>query len=53
VEASWDVMLIMKREGLFTRFIPPSSERFPDRFKDKEGLITPWRLLPISIPYNT
>ena len=53
VEASWDVMLLMKKEGLFTRFIPPSSESFPDRFKDKDALITPWRLLPISILYNT
>ena len=53
IEASWDVMLLMKKEGLFTRFVPPSSAKFPNVFKDKEALITPWRLLPLSILYNT
>jgi iron(III) transport system substrate-binding protein len=43
----------MKKEGLFIRFISPSSEKFPEKFKEKDGLITPWRVLPISILYNT
>jgi iron(III) transport system substrate-binding protein len=46
-------MAIMKTEGLFARYIPPSSEKFPEQFKEKDALITPWRLLPISILYNT
>jgi iron(III) transport system substrate-binding protein len=53
VEASWDVMLLMKKEGIFARYIPPSSEKFPEQFKEKDALITPWRLIPISILYNT
>lgn len=53
VESSWDVMILMKKEGTFARYIPPSSERFPDQFKEKDALITPWRILPISILYNT
>jgi len=53
VESSWDVMIAMKREGLFARYIPPSSEKFSDQFKEKDALITPWRILPISILYNT
>ncbi|MSP40149.1 MAG: extracellular solute-binding protein [Deltaproteobacteria bacterium] len=53
VESSWDVMALMKAEGLFARYIPPSSEKFPEQFKEKDALITPWRLLPISILYNT
>ena len=53
VESSWDVMVLMKTEGLFARYIPPSSEKFPEQFKEKDALITPWRLLPISILYNT
>jgi iron(III) transport system substrate-binding protein len=43
----------MKGEGLFTKFVPPSAEKFPEKFKEKDGLITPWRVLPISILYNT
>ncbi len=53
VESSWDVMLLMKKEGIFARYIPPSSEKFSEQFKEKDALITPWRILPISILYNT
>lgn len=53
VESSWDVMVLLKQEGIFGRYIPPSSERFPEQFKEKDALITPWRILPISILYNT
>lgn len=53
VEGNRGVQLIMKKEGLFAKYIPPASEKFPDRFKEKDGLITPWRVLPISILYNT
>lgn len=52
-EGNRGVQLIMKDEGLFQKFIPPASQKFPDRFKEKDGLITPWRVLPISILYNT
>jgi iron(III) transport system substrate-binding protein len=53
VEANRGVQLIMKEEGLFQKFLPPSAEKFPAKFKEKDALITPWRVLPISILYNT
>lgn len=53
VEGNRGVQLIMKEEGLFQRFVPPSSEKFPSSIKEKDGLITAWRVLPISIIYNT
>ena len=53
VESSWDVMLLMKKEGIFARYVPPSSEKFSEQFKEKDALITPWRILPISILYHT
>lgn len=53
VEGNRGVQLIMKKDGLFTKFIPVPSEKFPDQFKEKDELITPWRFLPISILYNT
>jgi iron(III) transport system substrate-binding protein len=52
-EGNRGVQLIMKNEGLFQKFVPPASEKFPAQFKEKDGLITPWRVLPISILYNT
>src|SRR3972149_9745174 len=53
VEGNRGVQLIMKKDGLFTKYVPPSSEKFPAQFKEKDALITPWRFLPISILYNT
>lgn len=53
VEGNRGVQLIMKDDGLFAKFTSPSSAKFADRFKDKEGVMTPWRFLPISILYNT
>ena len=53
VESSWDVMALMKKEGIFAPYVPPSSQNFPEQFKEKDALITPWRILPISILYNT
>ena len=53
VESSWDVMALMKKEGIFASYVPPSSQSFADQFKEKDALITPWRILPISILYNT
>ena len=52
-EGNRGVQLIMKNEGLFQKFIPPNSEKFPAQYKEKDGMITPWRVLPISILYNT
>ena len=52
-EGNRGVQLIMKSEGLFSKYIPPASEKFPAQFKEKDALITPWRVLPISILYNT
>jgi ABC-type Fe3+ transport system substrate-binding protein len=53
VEGNRGVQLIMKSEGLFQKYVPPSSEKFPAQFKEKDGLITPWRVLPISILFNS
>ena len=53
VEGNRGVQLIMKDDGLFAKYIPPASGKFPARFKEKDNLITPWRVLPISILYNT
>ena len=53
VEGNRGVQLIMRDEGYSKNIVPPSSEKFPAQFKEKDGLITPWRVLPISILYNT
>ena len=52
-EAARVVQVFMKKEGLFTKYFAPSAEKFPEQFKEKDGLITAWRALPIGILYNT
>jgi len=53
IEASRGVQLIMKKAGLFAKNLPPAAEKFPAKFKEKDGIMTPWRMLPIGIIYNT
>jgi len=53
VEAARVVQVFMRKEGLFTKYFAPSAEKFPEQFKEKDGLITAWRALPIGILYNT
>ncbi|MBI2997021.1 MAG: ABC transporter substrate-binding protein [Deltaproteobacteria bacterium] len=53
VEGNPGLQVILKREGAFARYTPPSSEKFPEQFKEKDGLMTAWRVTPLSILYNT
>lgn len=53
VEGNPGLQVILKKEGAFARYIPPSSEKFPDQFKEKDALMTAWRITPLSILYNT
>ena len=53
VEGNPGLNLTLKQEGALARYVAPSSEKFPDAFKDKDSVLIPWRLIPISILYNT
>lgn len=45
--------LLLKEAGVFAKFTPPSASKFPDRFKDKDGILTSWRHTPVGVLYNT
>lgn len=45
--------LILKQEGIFAKYVPPSAQGFPARFKDKDGILTAWRVTPVGVLYNT
>ena len=53
IESNRAVQLLAKGEGLYTKFIPQPTEKFSQQFREKDGLITPWRFNPVSILYNT
>src|SRR5512142_2928035 len=53
VEGNKGPQLILKNEGVFVKFSPPSANKFPRRFLEADALLTPWRFNPISILYNT
>jgi iron(III) transport system substrate-binding protein len=42
-----------KPDGVFAKFTPASAAGFPDKFKDKDGQLTAWRLTPVGILTNT
>ena len=45
--------LLLKPAGMFAKYSPPSAEKFPARFKDKDGILTAWRHTPVGVLYNT
>lgn len=53
LEANKGPQLILKSEGVFVKFSPPSASKFPRQFLEADALLTPWRFNPISILYNT
>jgi iron(III) transport system substrate-binding protein len=53
IEGNKGPQLILKSEGVFDKFIPPSAGKFPQQFLEPDGILTPWRFNPISILYNT
>ncbi len=45
--------ILLKEAGVFAKFTPPSANKFPVRFKDKDGILTSWRHTPVGVLYNT
>ncbi len=45
--------LLLKEAGVFAKFTPPSADKFPARFKDKDGILISWRHTPVGVLYNT
>jgi iron(III) transport system substrate-binding protein len=52
VQGNRGLQVIMAKEGLFTKHLTPSLEKFPEQFRDPEGLLSPMSFLPIGILYN-
>src|SRR3989338_5385476 len=46
-------LALLRRENVFAKYIPPASESFPAKYKEKDGLVTPWRVTPVGVLYNT
>jgi iron(III) transport system substrate-binding protein len=46
-------MLILKDAKVFAPYYPSASFRFPEEFRDKDAMLSPWRILPIGILYNS
>jgi len=42
-----------KADGLYAKFIPPASAKFAEKFRDKDGQLTAWRVTPVGILINT
>jgi iron(III) transport system substrate-binding protein len=53
VEGNKGPQLILRNEGAFEKFAPPSADKFPRQFLEADGMLTPWRFNPISLLVNT
>ena len=53
VEGNKGPQYILKTEGVFAKFQPPSAAKYPKQFLENDQLLTPWRFNPISILFNT
>ena len=53
VEGNKGPQLILKNEGAFEKFVPPSAGKFPRQFLEADSMLTPWRFNPISLLVNT
>lgn len=53
IEGNKGPQVILKKEGVYAKFQPPSASKFPRQYLEADGILTPWRFNPISIIYNT
>lgn len=51
--AAQGAQLLLKQTGALTKYSAPAAEKFPARFRDKDGVLTAWRHTPVSVLYNT
>ncbi len=47
------VMASIDEKGLLDVFAPPAAKAFPKQFRQPEQRMTPWRVLPFGINFNT
>ncbi len=47
-------MLILKKEGLFGKYVSPSYDSYPAATRDRDGVLSPsYRVVVVSVLYNT
>ena len=47
-------MRILKKEGVFGKFVPPASARYAENVKDPDGVLTPpYRQVVVGVLYNS
>jgi ABC-type Fe3+ transport system substrate-binding protein len=44
---------LLKKENALARFSAPAATKFPEQFRDKDGILTAFRHTPVSLLYNT
>ncbi|HXG53052.1 MAG TPA: extracellular solute-binding protein [candidate division Zixibacteria bacterium] len=44
---------LLKRENALARYTPPAAAKFPEKVRDKDGVLTAFRHTPLAVLYNT
>ena len=45
-------IVVLKRRAMLATYSPAGAQRFPDAFRDADGMAYAWRAFPVVIPYN-
>jgi iron(III) transport system substrate-binding protein len=45
--------VLLKKKETLAKYLPAGADRFPDAFKDPEGVVFGWRAFPVVMSYNT
>lgn len=45
--------VLLKKKGMLAKYAPAGAERFPEGFRDRDGIAFGWRAFPIVISYNS
>jgi iron(III) transport system substrate-binding protein len=46
-------LALAKTDGVYAKFNPAVTSKFPSKFKDKDAQLVAWRITPVGILYNT
>ncbi len=45
--------VLLTKKGALAKYTPAGADRFPDAFRDPEGIVFGWRAFPVVMSYNT
>ena len=45
--------VLLRKKGMLAKYTPAGADRFPEGFRDPEGIVFGWRAFPVVMSYNS